>query len=124
PDHAGERKAELGGAHGAGERDQHLPAIGDVAPVRLGGGSERRGAEMPEVPADEFAHCAHRCGSSAEGAGICCVRQWKVPSPTTSARASIGTMRRPGKERARSATAASSSSAAPKVGTSTTRLPI
>ena len=36
--------------------------------------------------------------------GTCCVRQWSVPSPATSTRQSIGTTRRPGKQRARIAT--------------------
>ena len=58
-DHLGEREAELGGAHGAGERHQHLAALLEVAPVGVGRVDERRGVEVPVMVMDEFADLAH-----------------------------------------------------------------
>ena len=58
-DHLGERQAELGRAHGAGERHQHLAALVEVAHVGIGRVHERRGVEMPVVVMDEFADLAH-----------------------------------------------------------------
>ena len=115
-DHRGERQAELRGAHGAGERHQHAPALVDVLPVGLGGVTQRRRVEVAEMAVDEVANGAH-------GAGTCWVRQWNAPRPTTRARLSIGTARRPGKQAAR-ISSATRSAAQSNTGTSTTRLPM
>ena len=59
-DHLGERQAELGRAHGARERDEHLPAAVEVLHVGIRRVDERRAVEMPVVVADEIRDCAHR----------------------------------------------------------------
>ena len=60
PDHPGQDLAELGRAHGARERHQHLPARRDVVLV----GARRRhrlpGVEVQEVLVEKGANGAHR----------------------------------------------------------------
>ena len=58
-DHLGERQAEFGRAHGAGQRHEHLPAVVEVAPVSIGRVDERHGVEVPVMVMDEFADLAH-----------------------------------------------------------------
>ncbi len=59
-DHLGERQAELGRAHGARERHEHLPAGVEVPHIGIRRVDERRAVEMPIVMADEIRDCAHR----------------------------------------------------------------
>ena len=58
-DHFGERKAELGGAHRAGEGDEHLAAVGEVIDVALGRVDQRGGVEMAVVVLDESRNRRH-----------------------------------------------------------------
>ena len=58
-DHLGERQAQFGRAHGAGEGHEHLPALVEVAHVSIGRIDERHGVEMPVMVMDEFADLAH-----------------------------------------------------------------
>ena len=67
-DHLGERQAELGRAHGAGERDEHLAAAVDVLHVGIGGVDEGGAVEMPIVVADEIRDRAHRINLRRLGA--------------------------------------------------------
>src|SRR5690606_17127024 len=53
PDHLGEREAEFGRAHGAGERDEHPAARVEVGDVAVSGVHERGGVEVAVVVADE-----------------------------------------------------------------------
>ena len=59
-DHLGERQAELGRAHRAGQGDEHLAAVVEVRCVTLGRVDERRGVEVPVVVIDEVADLAHQ----------------------------------------------------------------
>ena len=54
-DHLGQRQAELGRAHRAGERHQHLAAAVEVRDVAVGGVDQRRGVEVAVVVPDEIA---------------------------------------------------------------------
>ena len=54
--HLGERQAQLGCAHGAGQRDEHPAALVDKAHVALGGVDERRRVEVAIVVLDERPH--------------------------------------------------------------------
>ncbi len=54
PDHLGERDAELGGGHGAGEGHEHLAAGLQVRLVALGRVEQRRGVEMAVIQRDEL----------------------------------------------------------------------
>ena len=58
-DHLGERQPELGRAHRAGERHEHLAAGVEVAHVAVGGVDERGGVEVPVVVLDEIRDRAH-----------------------------------------------------------------
>ena len=53
PNHLGEREAELGGAHRAGDGHEHLAAAVEVRGVRVRRVNQRSGIEMTEVMADE-----------------------------------------------------------------------
>ena len=53
-------RPELGGAHRARERHEHLPAAVEVLHVGIGRVDERRAVEMPVVMPDEIGDCAHR----------------------------------------------------------------
>ena len=57
-DHLGERDAELRGDHRAGQRDEHLAALIEVAGPRLGRVLQRRGVEMAIVAIDELRNWA------------------------------------------------------------------
>jgi hypothetical protein len=54
-DHLGQRTAQLGGAHRAGEGDQHLPAGLQVLDIAPGSPGEARRVEMAVVVMDEVA---------------------------------------------------------------------
>ncbi len=69
-DHLGERQAQLGGAHGARERDQHLAAAVQVLHVGIGRVDERRAVEMPIVMTDEIRDSAHRVRTSGVQAPV------------------------------------------------------
>src|SRR5205085_10918715 len=53
--HLGERNAELGRAHRAGESDHHFAATIEVRGVSVGGVLDHGGVEVPVMPIDEFA---------------------------------------------------------------------
>src|SRR5690606_42099375 len=53
-DHLGERQAELGGAHGAGEGDHHGAAALHVRDVGVGGVDQRGGVGVAVVVAQEL----------------------------------------------------------------------
>ncbi len=60
-DHLGEREAELGGAHGAADGDEHFAAGGEVLVVAFGRVNQRGGVEMAIVVLDKRGngrHCA------------------------------------------------------------------
>ncbi len=57
--HLGERQAEFGSAHGAGQRHEHLSAMVEVVLVSMGRLFKHRGVEMPVVVMDKFADVAH-----------------------------------------------------------------
>jgi hypothetical protein len=59
-DHLRERQAEFGRAHGARERDQHLPAGLEVLHVGVRRVDERRAVEVAVVVANEIRDRAHR----------------------------------------------------------------
>jgi hypothetical protein len=65
PDHFRERQAELGGAHRARERDEHLAALGQVRLIRLGGVEQRGGVEMAVVMGNELADGAGTHGGAS-----------------------------------------------------------
>ena len=58
--HLGERHAEFGRAHGAGQRHEHLPAVAEVLLISNGRLHERPGVEVPVIAMDEF---SDRCPS-------------------------------------------------------------
>jgi hypothetical protein len=55
PDHLGERLAELGRAHRAGERHQHAAAARQLRLIALRGVDQRGRIEVLEVCVDELA---------------------------------------------------------------------
>ena len=58
-DHFGERKAELGCAHGAADGDEHFSAGGEVLVVGFGGVDEGGSVEMAIVVLDKRSNCRH-----------------------------------------------------------------
>ena len=58
-DHLGERQAQLGGAHGAGDGDKHFAAVGKVLVVGFGGVNQGCGVEMAIVVLDEGSNGRH-----------------------------------------------------------------
>ncbi len=52
-DHLGQRQAQLGGAHGAGQGHEHPAAVVEEGLVSVGGVDQGRGVEVAEVVAQE-----------------------------------------------------------------------
>ena len=88
-DHFGERKADLGGAHGAGESEEHFSAAGKELGVGFGGVNDDGGVEMAIVMLDKRADRTddlqtHKIsfpksdGENTRGDGHRCERKIKV----------------------------------------------
>jgi hypothetical protein len=58
-DHFGQREAKLGGAHGAGDGDEHLATLREVFVVCFSGVNEGSGIEMAIVVLDEGCNRTH-----------------------------------------------------------------
>jgi hypothetical protein len=52
-DHLGKGETQLGGAHGAGDGDEHLAALFEMLFVRFSGVNQGSSIEMPIVVLDE-----------------------------------------------------------------------
>ena len=65
--HLGQRNAELGGAHRAGESDHHFAATAKVRDVSIGGIFDHRGVEVPVMPINEFADRTRLYAVNARG---------------------------------------------------------
>src|SRR5438552_15785825 len=57
--HFRQRNAEFRGAHGARERDHHFSAAIQMRDISVGGISQHRRVEMPEMAINELADAAH-----------------------------------------------------------------
>ena len=57
--HFRQRNAQLSGAHGAGERDHHFPAVVQMRDVGIGSVFQDRSVEVPVVAINELADAAH-----------------------------------------------------------------